>query len=152
MIVLKVMVSTIKYLTALSVLAVFMFGNFGFAAGDSLNLNSEVPLNLNPLDAINRAGVGGIDVGDVLDAFKFNFPFDPGKINIDTNIPISPKINESQQFLSDVNLRQFLTPKDISSDDFVGAIKAVIALVIEIFLVVISITSQVLTTILRFLK
>ena len=108
-------------------------------------------MNLNPLDAINRAGIGGINAGDVLDAFKFNFPFDLKNINIDTNIPISPKVNESQQSLPDIDLRRFLTPKDISSDDLGGAVKAIATLVIEIFLVVISVVSQMLKLILGFL-
>lgn len=134
------------------IIAGFIFVNFGFAAGDSLELNSGPSLNLNPLDAVNRAGVGGIGVGDVLDAFKLNFPFNLNNINIDTNIPISPKVNESLQSLPDINLKQFLTPKDISSDDLGGAVKAVATLLIEIFLVVIAITSQVLNVILGFLK
>lgn len=129
-----------------------MLLNFNFAAGEELNLNSKPSLNLNPLDAVNSAGIGGINVGDILEAFKFNFPFDPGKINIDTNIPISPKVNESQQILPDIGLKQFLTPKDISSDDLAGAIKAILTLVIQIFLVVISVTSQILKLILGFLR
>lgn len=136
------------------ILIILVLGNFNFAKGEELKLDSNVSLNLNPLDAVNRAGVGGIGVGDVLDAFKFNFPFDPGKININTNIPISPKVNESQGLPdnNDIDLKQFLTPKDISSDDLGGAVKAVITLIIEIFLVVISITSQVLKVILGFLR
>jgi len=134
------------------VLTGFMLLNFNFAAGEELNLNSKPSLNLNPLDAVNSAGIGGINVGDILEAFKFNFPFDPGKINIDTNIPISPKVNESQQILPDIGLKQFLTPKDISSDDLAGAIKAILTLVIQIFLVVISVTSQILKLILGFLR
>src|SRR3989338_8332269 len=134
------------------VLTGFMLLNFNFAAGEELNLNSKPSLNLNPLDAVNSAGIGGLNVGDILEAFKFNFPFDPGKINIDTNIPISPKVNESQQILPDIGLKQFLTPKDISSDDLAGAIKAILTLVIQIFLVVISVTSQILKLILGFLR
>ncbi|HXK40898.1 MAG TPA: hypothetical protein VJ046_02250 [Candidatus Paceibacterota bacterium] len=122
-----------------------------FAQRETLDLNSQSDLNLNPLDAINRAGIGGINAGDVLDAFKFNFPFDLKNINIDTNIPISPKVNESQQSLPDIDLRRFLTPKDISSDDLGGAVKAIATLVIEIFLVVISVVSQMLKLILGFL-
>ncbi|MBI2674556.1 MAG: hypothetical protein HYX22_02365 [Candidatus Yanofskybacteria bacterium] len=135
-------------------LCVLALVNFNFAQGNELNLNPESSLNLNPLDAINRAGIGGINAGEVLDAFKFNFPFDLKNINIDTNIPISPKVNESQGLSdsNDIDLRQFLTPKDISSDDIKGATKAIVTLVIEIFLVVISITSQVLRLILGFLR
>ena len=119
-------------------------------------MRSRVPaetLNLNPLDAINSAGIGvDINAGDVLNAFKFNFPFNLNKINIDTSIPTSPKINESQRGLPNINLRQFLTPKDISSDNLRGAIKAIVVLVIEIFLVVISIMSQTLRLILGLLR
>ena len=133
------------------VLSAFSLLNFNFAAGDELNLNSESSLNLNPLDNINKAGIKSIGAGDTLERFKFNLPLNFNKINIDTNIPISPKFNESQD-LPDINLRQFLTPRDISSDDFVGAVKAVVTLVIEIFLLVISITSQILKLILGFLR
>jgi len=129
-----------------------MLLNFNFAQGSELNLNPEQSLNLNPIDAINRSGIGGIGAGDVMDAFKFNFPFDLKNVNIDTNIPISPKVNESQQTFPDINLKQFLTPKDISSDNLKGAAKAMAMLIIEIFLVVISITSQILRFILGFLR
>lgn len=109
-------------------------------------------LNLNPLDAVNKAGVGvNIDAGDVLEAFKFNFPFNLNNINIDTNTPASPKTDPSQA-LPDIDLRQFLTPKDISSDDLGGAIKAIAALIINIFLVVISVVTQILKLILGFLS
>ena len=129
-----------------------MLLNFNFAQGSELNLNPEQSLNLNPIDAINRSGIGGIGAGDVMDAFKFNFPFDLKNVNIDTNIPISPKVNESQQTFPDINLKQFLTPKDISSNDLKGAAKAIATLIIEIFLVVISMTSQILRFILGFLR
>lgn len=141
-----------KNLGRILLLFILIFGNFSFAKGEELNLNPELPLNLNPLDAVNSAGIGGINAGDVLDAFKFNFPFNLNNINIDTNIPISPKVNESQQSLPDINLRQFLTPKDISSDDLGGAIKAIAVLIINIFLVVISIVAQILKLILEFLR
>jgi|SRR3989338_10190224 len=130
---------------------VLMLGNFNFAMGDSeLNLNPELPLNLNPLDTVNRVGIKGIGAGELFDAFKLNFPTDL-KLNISTDIPLSPKFNASQD-IPDVNLKQFLTPKDISSDDLGEAVKAIATLVIEIFLVVISITSQILKLILEFLR
>lgn len=142
----------IKVIVSITV-PVLMILNFSFAAGETLDLNQTQPLNLNPLDAINKAGVGvNVNAGDVLDAFKFNFPFDLNKINIDTNIPLSPKVNESQQTFPDINLKQFLTPKDISSDDLGKAVKAIATLIIEIFLVVISITSQALKLVLGFLR
>ncbi|MBI4158063.1 MAG: hypothetical protein HY505_00345 [Candidatus Yanofskybacteria bacterium] len=143
-----------KYLNLLLIIILIILpvGNFNFAQGSELNLNSESTLKLNPLDAINNAGVGvNINAEDVLNAFKFNFPFDLKNINIDTNIPISPKVNESQQSFPDVNLKQFLTPKDISSNDLKGATKAIVTLIIEIFLVVISLTSQALRFILELL-
>ena len=149
----KIQKSKIKNqkLGIIPLLALLVFGNFNFAQGETLDLNSSAPLNLNPLDAVNRAGISGINAGEVLDAFKFNFPFDLKNINIDTNIPISPKVNESQQTFPDINLKQFLTPKDISSNDLKGAAKAIATLVIEIFLTVISITSQMLRLVLGFL-
>jgi len=137
------------------IILVFIFlVNFNFAQGSELNLNPESTLNLNPIDTINRAGIGGIGIGEVLDAFKFDFPFDLKGLNINTDVPTDPQINESQGLLDsdNVNLRQFLTPKDISSDDLKGAAKAIATLTIEIFLVVISITSQVLRLILGFLR
>ena len=117
--------------------------------GETLDLNFQ-PLNLNPLDAVNSAGIKGIGAGELFDAFKLNFPTDL-KLNISTDIPLSPKFNASQD-IPDVNLKQFLTPKDISSDDLGEAVKAIATLVIEIFLVVISITSQILKLILEFLR
>ena len=143
-----------KKLGIILFLILLLFANSSFAAGDSagLNLNPQLSLSLNPLDAIKGAGVGvDINAGDVLDAFKLNFPSNLNNINIDTNIPISPRVNESQG-LPDINLRQFLTPKDVSSDDLGKAVKAIATLVIEIFLVVISITSQMLKLMLGFLR
>ena len=124
-----------KKLIRLIIVSGLMLGNFNFAAGETLNLNQQPDLNLNPLDA-----------------FKLNFPFNLNNINIDTNIPISPKVNTSQDKLPDIDLRQFLTPKDVSSDDLGGAIKAVVTLVIQIFLVVISVVSQILKLILELLR
>lgn len=126
-----------------TVSTILIFADFNFAAGEELNLN--------PLDAVNTAGIKSIDTRDTVKGFKFNLPFSVKNMNIGTNIPISPKFNTSQG-ISDINLRQFLTPKDISSDDLGKAVKAVITLVIEIFLVVISITSQILKLILEFLR
>ncbi len=150
------MVKSSKTYTQISVviLTVFTLLNFNFAQGSELNLNSGPSLNLNPLDAVHNAGIGvDINAGDVLDAFKLNFPFNlNNSINIDTNIPISPKVNTSQDKLPDINLRQFLTPKDVSSDDLGEAVKAIAALIIEIFLVVISVVSQILKLILGFLR
>ncbi|OGN08180.1 MAG: hypothetical protein A3J46_00895 [Candidatus Yanofskybacteria bacterium RIFCSPHIGHO2_02_FULL_41_11] len=127
-------------------LCVLIFGNFNFAAGETLNLN--------PIDAVKNAGIRGINAGDVLDAFKFNLFDFPGEININTDIPISPKVNEFQNLpdSNDIDLKQFLTLKDVSSDDLGEAIKAVITLVIEIFLVVISVVFQILKLILGFLR
>src|SRR3989344_778069 len=74
---------------------VLMLGNFNFSMGDSeLNLNPELPLNLNPLDTVNRVGIKGIGAGELFDAFKLNFPTDL-KLNISTDIPLSPKFNAS---------------------------------------------------------
>lgn len=138
------------YILIFAIPTILMFGNFSFAVGEELNLNPESPLNLNAQDAVNKINIGGFGAGEVFDAFKFRFPFDLDLkgVNIDTNIPISPKVNESEP--PKINLKQFLTPKDISSDDLGGAIKAVFILIVNIFLVVISITSQILKLILEF--
>lgn len=131
----------------------FVFGNFNFVKGESLNLNPGTSLDLNPLEAVNKAGVGvNIDAGDVLDAFKINFPFNLNNINIDTNTPLSPKFNTSQETLPNIDLKQFLIPKDISSNDLVGAVKAIAALVINILIVVMSVVMQILKLILGFLR
>lgn len=137
-------------------------GDLDFAIGQELELNSGLPLNLNPLDVLNSAGIKGVDLGsgEFLKGLKFGLPIFPPdlKFNINTNIPLSPKLNESQQTFpagfspGDINLKQFLTPKDISSNDLAKAAKAIITLVIEIFLTVISIVSQILKLILEFLR
>ncbi len=135
------------------IVLVFLTGNSGFAQGEELNLDFQPSLNFNPLDNLNSAGVvPNISTGGLLEGFKFNLPFDISNLNIDTNVPMSPKANESQQSFPDINLKQFLTPKDLSSDDLGGAIKAVVALIIEIFLVVISIAAQILKLVLEFLR
>lgn len=139
------MMRTAKNHILIFALIVFIFGNFNFAKGNITELN------LNPMNTINNAGITGISTEDIWKEFKFNFPFDLNKVNINTNIPLSPKFNTSQD-IPNIDLRQFLTPKDVSSDDLGKAIKAIITLVIEIFLEVIYITSQVLKLVLEFLR
>jgi len=129
------------------VVGLLLFVNFSFAAGES-------DLNLSP-NVISNIGIGGFDAFDTEDIFKgfqLKFTSSVKNLNIDTNIPISPKSNTSVPGPSDIDLKQFLTPKDVSSDDLGEAIKAVITLVIEIFLVVISIISQILRLALGFLR
>lgn len=135
------------------ILFVFIFGfvENSFAEEKELNLNPELNLNLNPLDTLNTVGLKPISTSDLSDRFKFNLPFNLNKINISTNIPLSPVVNESKG-LPDINLKQFLTPKDVSSNDLIGALKAITVFVIEIFLVVISIVVQILKLILGFLR
>lgn len=131
----------------LVILTLIILGNVSFAAENSLNLN--------PLEAVNSIGIGGFDAfnaQDVFKSFKLEFPGGFKNLNIDTNIPISPKFNKSVPGPSDINLKQFLTPKNISSDDLLKAAGALIAFIIEIFLVVISITAQMLRLILGFLR
>lgn len=160
------------YILIFTISIILIFGNFSFAVGEELIplevasprssrlaleararllTGPEPSLNLNPQDAVDKINIGGFGAGDLVEAFKFKFPFDLNLkgVNIDTNIPISPKVNESQG-PSGINLRQFLTPKDISSDDLGGAIKAIFTLIINIFLVVISITAQMLKLLLEF--
>jgi len=139
------------------IIILLLLGNFSLAQGSELNLNSEfgssLSLNLNPFDAINSAGIDGINTKDIVNAFQFNFPFNlQGLKNINTNIPISPKSNPSNEKLPNVNLKQFLSPKDISSNDLAAAIKTITILIIEIFLVVLSVTYQILKLILGFLR
>lgn len=129
------------------VVGLLLFVNFSFAAGES-------DLNLSP-NVISNIGIGGFDAFDTEDIFKgfqLKFTSSVKNLNIDTNIPISPKSNTPVPGPSDIDLKQFLTPKDVSSDDLGEAIKAVITLVIEIFLVVISIISQILRLALGFLR
>lgn len=118
-------------------ISIILSANFGFAAGDLPKLKLEPK-------------------PDTLLNFKFKLPFgfDLKGININTNIPISPlkELSRDTVAIPNIDLKQFLTPKDISPDDLGGAAKAVITLVIEIFLAVISITSQVLKLILEFLR
>lgn len=110
-------------------------------------------LNLDPQETINRAGITGIkgiNVGQALNRFQFNLPSSWEKINVGTSIPVN--IVNTSQGLPDIDLKQFLTPRDISSDDLTGATKAIVELIIEIFLVVISITAQILKLVLEFLR
>lgn len=118
-------------------ISIMLSANFGFAAGDKFN----------SLNTLNQVGIQNFK-------FKLPFGFDPRSININTNIPITSLKESSRDMVAipNIDLKQFLTPKNISSGDLGEAAKAVITLVIEIFLVVISITSQVLKLILEFLR
>lgn len=127
---------------------VFIFLNLGFISAQELELNTTVPLNLNPLDAVNKAGIKNLDTGQVLDRFQFNLPFNWNNININRTTPS----NTTNQSIPDIDLKKFLTPKDVSSNDLGDAAKAIFTLVIETFLVVISIVTQILTVILGFLR
>lgn len=141
------MKAVVVYMFFFIIAMVLTSWNFSFAAEDE----NELDLNFDLLKSINAAGVQSMDTQEILKGLKFNLPLNLNKININTNIPVSPRANTSQDLL-DIHLRQFLTPKNVSSDDLVGVIKAVATLVIEIFLVVISITSQILKLILEFLR
>ena len=150
-----------KNLGEILFIILLVLANSNFAVGDQLSwpektlkLNSDAPLNLDPLDTLNSVGIKSIGASDILEGFKFNFPFNVKNLNIDTNIPLSPLKGPSQGLpdSNDINLKQFLTPKDVSSDDLKSAVKAIVTLVIEIFLVVISITAQILKLILEFLR
>lgn len=109
-------------LVVLVISLVLMFGNSNFAVG-----YSEDPLKgLGPIDIINRAGI--------LKDFNLNLPF-----NLQDRVDVKTVSNKLQNTSSapagsDINI------KDIS------------ILVIEIFLVLMSIASYILKLILGFLK
>lgn len=136
----------------LYVFSFLIFAGLNSAKAEKLDLNLQPSLNLKPLEIFGNAGIKSINTSDIFKNFKLNLPFNLNSVNIDTNIPLSPKVNESQQTFPDINLKQFLTPKNISSNDLGGAIKAMAMLIIKIFLVVISITSQMLRLILELLS
>ena len=46
--------------------------------------------------------------------------------------------------MPEINLRQFLSPSGISKDDLIGAIKALVTLVFNIFITVISVVYQII--------
>lgn len=136
----------------LYVFSFLIFAGLNFAKAEELDLNLQPSLNLKPLEIFGNAGIKSINIQDIFKNFKLNLPFNFNSVNIDTNIPLSPKVNESQQTFPDINLKQFLMPKNISSNDLGEAIKAMAMLIIKIFLVVISITSQMLRLVLEFLR
>ena len=78
--------------------------------------------------------------------------FSGGKgVNIDTNIPISP-LKESSGDFNTLKLKNIVNTDNFSGQDAVGAIKAIIVLLINLFFVVIDIVIAVLKGLLEALE
>ena len=129
-----------KNITIITIIFVSIFiTNIFFARNTSSYSARPAQLELNPNQTTN-------EISNSLDKLIQNVfqGFSGGKnINIDTNIPLSPTKEVSSDF-SGLKLNDIFNAKNLSSQDIVGAIRAILVLLINLFFVVINIVIEIL--------
>ena len=120
---------------------------------DSISTSSyqqiEFPLNLNPLDQINQINGITLPVNDLINEAIKGLRFDQ-VINISTGIPLSPIKSPSQNI--DFNFNTFFGSSRVSSNDITSFLKEAAITGINLSLLIISITTQVLKGVLSVIK
>ena len=109
--------------------------------------NSEFKLDLNPLDSTNKLNDITLPVNnlinDTLKGLRFN-----QNMNIGTGTPVSPIKNASVN----IDFDKFFSSSKVSSNDITSFLKEAAVTGINLSILVISITSQVLKGLLSVLK
>ena len=109
--------------------------------------NSEFKLDLNPLDSTNKLNDITLPVNnlinDTLKGLRFN-----QNMNIGTGTPVSPIKNASVN----IDFDKFFSSSKVSSNDLTSFLKEAAVTGINLSILVISITSQVLKGLLSVLK
>ena len=138
-----------KYFLFGIITTAFMFNgvisSFAYVS-DSLTTDSltEFKLNFNQTDSLNSIA---LPINDLLDNALKGFKLNQG-INIGTGIPVSPTKNPSQG----IDLSRFFSSSSASSDDLTSFLKEAAVTGINLTILVISITLQVLKGLLSVLK
>lgn len=105
-----------------------------------LDLNSAQDDLTNVSQTVNEV-VGGV-IKDLIPA--------TGGININTGIPIlNPFSNIKTSYTGNLELKKFFSLTGVSTNDFVGILKGAVVLMIQIFITVVSVVSQIVKGILE---
>lgn len=106
--------------------------------------SAEFNLDLNSLDKINEITLPVNDlINNAIKGLRFN-----QNLNIGTGIPVSPIKNPSQT----IDFNKFFSSSKVSSNDLTGFLKEAAVTGINLTILVISITSQVLKGLLEAIK
>lgn len=134
----------------------FMFGkNFPLYAymSDGVSTSSyqptELKLDLNPLDSIGQLNDITLPVNDLINEAIKGLRFDQ-TINIGTGIPLSPIKTPSQNI--DFDFNRFFSSSRATPNDIMSFLKEAAITGINLSILIISITSQVLKGLLSVLK
>ena len=138
------------------IIAVFVFGNnINFSNAYVIDEipssrsfpSSEFKLELNPMDSVNKLNDITLPVNnlinDTLKGLRFN-----QNMNIGTGIPVSPLKNPSVN----IDFNKFFSSSKVSSNDLTSFLKEAAVTGINLTILVISITTQVLKGLLSVLK
>lgn len=109
----------------------------------------DLKLDLNPLDSIGQLNDITLPVNDLINEAIKGLKFDR-VINIGTGIPLNPVKSSSQNL--DFNFNKFFSSSRVTSNDLTSFLKEATITGINLSLLIISITSQVLKGILSVLK
>lgn len=110
----------------------------------SSDQKSEFKLDLNPMDKINDISTPADNlIKEIIKGFRIN-----PSINIGTEAPSSPIKNSSQ----DIDFNRFFSSSTVSSNDITSFLKEAVITGINLTILVISITTQVLKGILGAIK
>ncbi len=108
-----------------------------------LDLNSAQDDLSNVSQVVNDA-VGGVLKG-LIPAV--------GSVNISTSIPIlNPLTNIKTSYTGNLELKKFFSLTGVSTNDLVGILKGAVVLMIQIFITVVSVVSQIVKGILQALN
>lgn len=103
-----------------------------------------------PLDSVQDLSNVSQVVNEVVGGVLKDLIPAAGSININTNIPIlNPLSNIKTSYTGNLDLKKFFSLTGVSTNDFVGILKGVAVLSMQIFLTVISVVSQIVKGILQ---
>jgi hypothetical protein len=151
-------------------IVILLILSFNFAQGNELDfgdsqnllIDSDLKLNSNLFQNLNKIGIKGIgirDISDIIDKFQ-NVSFKIINIDINTNstkIPLNQKSTEPLFDESEIKLKNFFILNkqilaSLNTKDIIQNIKNLIIFIISIFLVVLSVIAQILNFMLDFFK
>lgn len=132
------------------IIVFFVFGNninFSNAYETSSSRSSEFKIDLNPMSSINKLDDITLPVNDLINDALKGLRFNQN-LNIDTGIPVSPIKNSSMN----IDFTKFFGSSTVSSNDLTSFLKEAVVTGINLSILVISITSQVLKGLLDAIK
>lgn len=145
-----------SFIFGVAITAFFMFGgNLSLLAYVSdviphINQSTELKLDLNPLDSVGQINEITLPVNDLINNAIKGLKFDQ-VVNIGTGIPLSPMKSPSHN-IDFSNFSKFFSSSKVSSNDITSFLKEAMVTGINLTILIISITSQILKGLLSVLK